>query len=140
MRNALPPAAMPTLFHYVESIPRDSAGTVDPALLQQQWKQKSDRAVAVVEDRSEHEMMELVRGIWLRLLQRVSVGYDEDFFDAGGTQVQMIRMHVELNRRFPGAITMANLSVLRTIHKIHDHLTNHLAQNKMAATLSGRGA
>ena len=46
-------------------------------------------------------MLNQVRTIWLRLLQRVSVGCDEDFMEAGGTQVQMIRMHVELNRLFP---------------------------------------
>ena len=82
-------------------------------------------------------MLNQVRTIWLRLLQRVSVGCDEDFMEAGGTQVQMIRMHVELNRLFPGAITMANLSVLSTIRRIHQHLTQYLKQSAPALTRRG---
>ena len=126
MRSVLPPEAMPTAFYYVESIPRDSRGQLDKVQLQQRWKRASERSL--YEDPSQLDILEQVRSIWSRLLQRTP-GYDEDFFEAGGNQVQMIRLHVELNRRFPGAITMANLSVLTTIRRIYEHLVNIGAQN-----------
>ncbi len=126
MRSVLPPEAMPTVFYYVESIPRDSHGQLDKVQLQQRWKRASERSL--YEDPSQQDILEQVRSIWARLLQRTP-GYDEDFFEAGGSQVQMIRLHVELNRRFPGAITMANLSVLTTIRKIYEHLVSIGAQS-----------
>ena len=146
VRSTLPPAAMPHNFRYVESIPRNVHGEPDQDLLQQQWAIETDRAQLqhrrdaqqqASEQRSK-EMLNQVRTIWLRLLQRVSVGCDEDFLDAGGTPVQMIRMHVELNRLFPGAITMANLSVLSTIRRIHQHLMNYLSE--APPSLNRRGA
>ncbi len=141
MRGTLPSAALPASFHFVESISRDAEGRVThqpercPTLLETSAERRTH----------EHdEILEQVRAIWLRLLQRVSVGDDEDFFAAGGSQVQMIRMHVELNRRFPGAITMANLSVLTTIRRIHDHLLSLNKPSRSAhegmAPLAQRGA
>ena len=146
MRNALPPAALPSEFRYVESIPRNAQGAPDQVLLEQQWAIEKDLSLLLkrreeqqqAEEVGKKEMLQQVKSIWLRLLQRVSVGCDEDFFEAGGTQVQMIRMHVELNRLFPGAITMANLSVLTTIRRIYDHLVS-LRQSSTQA-LKRRGA
>ena len=125
MRSIMPPEAMPTAFYFVDSIPRDSKGQLDKVQLQQRWKRASERSL--YDDPSQQEILEQVRSVWSRLLQRTP-GYDEDFFEAGGNQVQMIRLHVELNRRFPGAITMANLSVLTTIRKIYEHLVSIDAQ------------
>jgi aryl carrier-like protein len=64
---------------------------------------------------------------------------DDDFFAAGGTSVQMIRLHAELNRRFPGAITMAELPALTTIRKVLHHLTTETTRDRTAA-LAKRGA
>ena len=136
MRSVLPQEAMPSAFYYVDSIPRDARGVLDRAQLQQRWKRASERST--YEDPSQKDILEQVRSVWARLLQRTP-GYDEDFFEAGGNQVQMIRLHVELNRRFPGAITMANLSVLTTIRKIYEHLVNYVAQDSRN-NLSQRGA
>ena len=44
MRSALPPAAMPSVFRYVESIPRNVAGDPDRELLEQRWAIEKDRA------------------------------------------------------------------------------------------------
>ena len=146
MRSVLPAEAMPSSFHYIESIPRTVAGETDHSLLEEQWKIEQERDLFLkrkeerrqADERSKDETLRHVRTIWQRLLQRVSVGSDEDFMEAGGSQVQMIRMQVELNRLFPGAITMANLSVLTTIRRIHEHLVERERQSEIA--LSRRGA
>ncbi len=116
-------AATPSVVRSVEELPHDSHGNMDRHAMQQRWKKENERSLA--SERMQQDTLEQIRNLWLRLLHRSSIGYEEDFFEAGGTRIQMIRMHAELNRRYPGAITMAQLSVLRTIRKIYDHLMTH---------------
>jgi non-ribosomal peptide synthetase component F len=99
----------------------------------------SDHDQLLNAERYHEKVLEQVRSLWLRLLRRNTIGYEEDFFEAGGTRVQLIRMHAELNRRFPGAITMRELAVLTTIRKIYEHLVTDAA-DKSESTLVRRGA
>jgi non-ribosomal peptide synthetase component F len=100
---------------------------------------KRDNEKVLTVERYHEKVLEQVRSLWLRLLRRSSVGYEEDFYEAGGTPIQMIRMHAELNRRFPGAISMGQLSVLTTIRKIYEHLMTIPARGS-AGGLIQRGA
>ncbi len=82
---------------------------------------------------------DVVRSIWQRLLHRMQVDLDEDFYASGGTSVKRIRLYAELNQRFPGAITMADMRSLNTIRKIVRHLDSETARDRMLA-LERRGA
>jgi hypothetical protein len=82
---------------------------------------------------------DVVRSIWQRLLHRMQVDPDEDFYASGGTSVQRIRLYAELNQRFPGAFTMAELRSLNTIRKVIDHLNSDVARERML-TVEQRGA
>lgn len=95
--------------------------TADGSVLQQQWNREKEQLLNA--ERRHEKVLDQVRSLWLRLLRREAIGYEEDFFEAGGTQVQLIRMHAELNRKFPGLITMGQLTSLNTIKKIYQHLT-----------------
>jgi acyl-coenzyme A synthetase/AMP-(fatty) acid ligase len=82
---------------------------------------------------------DVVRSIWQRLLHRMQVDPDEDFYASGGTSVQRIRLYAELNQRFPGAFTMADLRSMNTIRKVVDHLNSDEARERMMA-VEHRGA
>jgi acyl carrier protein len=82
---------------------------------------------------------DVVRSIWQRLLHRMQVDPDEDFYASGGTSVQRIRLYAELNQRFPGAFTMADLRSMNTIRKVVDHLNSDVARERMLA-VEHRGA
>ena len=82
---------------------------------------------------------DVVRSIWQRLLHRMQVDLDEDFYASGGTSVQRIRLYAELNQRFPGAFTMAELRSLNTLRKVTEHLGSDIARERMMA-LERRGA
>lgn len=137
LKGLLPPAAQPSAVRYVEQMPRDAQGEVDRFALQQRWKKESENSMQA--DSSRQEIFQFVRSLWLRLLRRSFIGYEEDFFEAGGTQVQMIRMHSELNRKFPGAVSMGQLSVLSTMRNICEHLLDHVAEARRSS-LAQRGA
>ena len=83
--------------------------------------------------------VDVVRSIWQRLLHRMQVDPDEDFYASGGTSVQRIRLYAELNQRFPGAFTMADLRSMNTIRKVVDHLNSDVARERMLA-VEHRGA
>ncbi len=137
LKGLLPLAAQPEVIHYLEVIPRDARGRVDRFALQQTLRKESESSTQA--DSSLQEILPFVRSLWLRLLRRNFVGYEEDFFAAGGNQVQMIRMHSELNRKFPGAISMAQLSVLSTMRNICEHLLAHVADARRS-NFAQRGA
>jgi hypothetical protein len=82
---------------------------------------------------------DVVRSIWQRLLHRMQVDMDEDFYASGGTSVQRIRLYAELNQRFPGAFTMAELRSLNTLRKVTEHLGSEVVRERMMA-LERRGA
>ena len=83
--------------------------------------------------------MDVVRSIWQRLLHRMQVDPDEDFYASGGNSVQHIRLYAELNQRFPGAFTMAELRSLNTLRKVIQHLNSDVARERMLAS-EHRGA
>jgi acyl-CoA synthetase (AMP-forming)/AMP-acid ligase II len=118
-------------------LPRDTAGQPDRQRLLEHARTLVVGKVPQPEEVT--GVLEQVRSVWQRLLHRMQVGMDDDFFAAGGTSVQMIRLHAELNRRFPGAITMAELPALTTIRKVLHHLTTETTRDRTAA-LAKRGA
>ncbi len=133
----VPQASQPRFLLILPSLPVEAAGDVDRQRLLEDARvlvagkgPQADEAAGVLEQ---------VRAVWQRLLHRMQVGLDDDFFAAGGTSVQMIRLHAELNRRFPGAITMADLPALTTIRKMLQHLSTETTRDRMVA-LAKRGA
>ena len=85
------------------------------------------------------KQLDVIRSIWQRLLHRMKVDPDEDFYASGGTSVQRIRLYAELNQRFPGAFTMTELRSLNTMRKVVDHLNSDSARERMLAA-EHRGA
>jgi isopentenyl diphosphate isomerase/L-lactate dehydrogenase-like FMN-dependent dehydrogenase len=140
IKHSLPSAAMVSAIRYVDAMPRDASGHVDREALQERWRlERRLPPHAMQAYRFSLDTLEEISSLWKRLLQNDAIGYDEDFFDAGGTPVRLIRMHAELNRRFPGAISMGQLSVLTSIRKIHEHLLKYYAEQGRAS-LHRRGA
>jgi acyl-CoA synthetase (AMP-forming)/AMP-acid ligase II len=137
----LEPAARPEALVLLPRMPLDAAGEPDRARLTDQCEALLRRYTTPPRPAgiptSRHA--EVVRSIWQRLLHRMQVDLDEDFFSSGGTAVQQIRLQAELNQRFPGAFTSGELPQLNTIRKILDHLATDTVQQRMQ-TLERRGA
>jgi non-ribosomal peptide synthetase component F len=133
--------AQPAALILVSRIPLDAAGKPDRVRLSEQCEAVLRRFTpggAVAEARPEKQV-DAVRSIWQRLLHRMQVDQDEDFYASGGTSVQRIRLYAELNQRFPGAFTMAELRSLNTIRKVVDHLNSDVVRERMVAA-ERRGA
>ncbi len=140
LESQLPRDAQPAALIIVPRIPLNQHGAPDRTRLAEQCEAVLRRFTPsspqeVVPERQ----AEVVRSIWQRLLHRMRVDPDEDFFAGGGTSLQRIRLYAELNQRFPGAFTMAELRSLNTIRKVIDHLNSDEARDRMLA-FEHRGA
>jgi nonribosomal peptide synthetase DhbF len=131
------PAALLLVPHFL----LDAQGRPDRAPLREQCDvvvRKFTPSSRPPETRPERQA-DVVRSIWQRLLHRMQVDMDEDFYASGGTSVQRIRLYAELNQRFPGAFTMAELRSLNTLRKVTEHLGSDVVRERMMA-LERRGA
>lgn len=141
LESHLPREAQPGALILVSRIPLDATGKPDRAELTRQCEAVLRRfgpGSATAETRPQKQL-DVVRGIWQRLLHRMQVDPDEDFYASGGTAVQRIRLYAELNQRFPGAFTMMELRSLNTIRKVVDHLNSDAVRERMLAA-EHRGA
>jgi amino acid adenylation domain-containing protein len=72
--------------------------------------------------RDEVPGLDSVWSAWRGVLHREDVGLDENFFDAGGTSLLLMELHLELNRCFPGRLTLVDLFSATTVRKMSEHL------------------
>jgi acyl-coenzyme A synthetase/AMP-(fatty) acid ligase len=140
LESRLPREAQPAALVLLPRIPLNAEGKPDRVRLTEQCEAvlRSSNGGASPEVRPEQQT-DVVRSIWQRLLHRMQVDADEDFYASGGTSVQRIRLYAELNQRFPGAFTMTDLRSLNTIRKVIDHLNSDVARERMLAA-DRRGA
>jgi acyl-coenzyme A synthetase/AMP-(fatty) acid ligase/acyl carrier protein len=140
LESQLPREAQPSALIIVPRIPLNQHGVPDRARLGEQCEAVLRRFTpSTPQEVPPEKQAEIVRSIWQRLLHRMRVDPDEDFFAGGGTSLQRIRLYAELNQRFPGAFTMAELRSLNTIRKVIDHLNSDEARERMLA-FEHRGA
>jgi amino acid adenylation domain-containing protein len=121
--------AVPSQVLVVEEIPLNANGKVDRQRLlklvngvetaAQGQRQRGE----VTSPESENESsVDAVWNVWRKLLQRDDIGLDENFFDAGGSSLLLMELHIELNRRFPGKLTLMDLFAATTVRKISERL------------------
>jgi acyl-coenzyme A synthetase/AMP-(fatty) acid ligase/acyl carrier protein len=140
LESQLPHEAQPSALILVPRIPLNAEGKPDRARLSEQCEAVLRRYTpGQLPEVLPEKQTDVVRSIWQRLLHRMQVDPDEDFYAGGGTSVQRIRLYAELNQRFPGAFTMTELRSLNTIRKVIQHLNSDVARDRMLAS-EHRGA
>jgi non-ribosomal peptide synthetase component F len=132
LESHLPRESQPAALVLLPRIPMDAAGKPDRIRLTEQCEAVLRRYTGTpMPEVQPGKQADVVRSIWQRLLHRMQVDPDEDFYASGGTSVQRIRLYAELNQRFPGAFTMAELRSLNTIRKVIEHLNSDVARERM---------
>jgi acyl-CoA synthetase (AMP-forming)/AMP-acid ligase II len=140
LESHLPRELQPAALILLSRIPVDAAGKPDRIRLAEQCEAVLRRYTGTpTPEVQPGKQADVVRSIWQRLLHRMQVDPDEDFYASGGTSVQRIRLYAELNQRFPGAFTMADVRSLNTIRKVIEHLNSDIARERMLA-IEHRGA
>jgi len=58
----------------------------------------------------EHDpLAQEIRGLWQEVLKLDRIALDDNFFDLGGTSVDMIRIHARLQPRLAQAVTLVDM-------------------------------
>lgn len=96
----------PRRIYFVEEIPRGELGKPQRWLLTEQFKAQGTQFPApedVTVRRLAYDVDDVfykLHEIWARLLDRNDLGFDEDFFEAGGDSLGAITMLAEVDERF----------------------------------------
>jgi len=92
--------------------------------------QSVDAMGAEVEERMELVLLTL----WKRVVGQRDIGLHDSFFDVGGNSYSLILLQAELDKRYPGTVTVADLFASPTVSKLKAHIESRLA-NGEAQTL-----
>jgi multidrug efflux pump subunit AcrB len=134
LESQLPRDSQPAALVIVARLPLNQQGTPDRAYLAEQCDAVLRRFTpSLTQEVAPERKADVVRSVWQRLLHRMQVDLDEDIYAGSGTSLQRIRLYAELNQRFPGAFTMADVRSLNTIRKVIDYLDSDVARERMLA-------
>jgi SagB-type dehydrogenase family enzyme len=120
LAGRLPAYMVPSAFVYLDRLPLTSNGKVDrkalPALeIQESRPQATYRAPR---NATEQRLVE----IWLEVLGLDKVGVEHNFFELGGTSVNMVQIHNRLEAAFEREIPIVVLFEHPTIRSLAEHL------------------
>ncbi|MGH6863256.1 MAG: phosphopantetheine-binding protein, partial [Methylocella sp.] len=117
----LPPHMIPARLELVDEFPLTQTGKIDRLALSRlaayaRAQKSSDLHFATPIEAT-------LADLWRRQLRLETVDVDKNFFDLGGTSLQLLGVHAELERLFPGQLSIRDLFDLPTIRLLHARLS-----------------
>jgi amino acid adenylation domain-containing protein len=130
LRRVLPQHMMPASVVFLDKLPLTPAGKLDRAALPAPDGASPipaaalpDAAGAGRELRSHGMRTEAVlRRMWQRVLAREAVGLDENFFDLGGTSLQLLKLHAEIGAALGCDLSIVDLFRFPRIRTLARHI------------------
>jgi epothilone synthetase B len=119
LRALLPEHMVPTQWRFPAALPLSANGKVDRLALARQAAAVPSQ-VHPIAPRSESERT--IQGIWRELLNGVDPGLDENFFDLGGSSLQLVQVHRKLADAFGKAVSLVTLFRRPTIRGLAELL------------------
>jgi amino acid adenylation domain-containing protein len=131
---SLPHYMIPAHFVILDSLPLNSNGKVDRASLPAPTQEFH---VDVASGTAGIGLEDQIAALWSRILHR-PVGRDENFFDLGGSSLQLIEMHAELANICETKIRLVELFEHATIRSLAAHLSGPNAAATPPSTIAAR--
>jgi amino acid adenylation domain-containing protein len=123
LREKLPTHMQPADLVVMDAFPLTEAGKVDRKAL----PRPAVRATAPNGDSAgpvmaASETEQAIAEIWAEVLKLPAVGVDDNFFDLGGTSMQLVRVHAQIQGRLASDVTLVTLFELPKIRDLAAHL------------------
>lgn len=115
LSSTLPDYMVPSRFIRLETFPLTPNGKLDRKALPEP-DQVVDTGKEFVEPGTEIEK-DLAR-IWQRVLAVERVGIKDNFFDLGGNSFLLMQVNTEIEKRYPGCLTITDFFAYPTIHRL----------------------
>jgi len=126
----LPPHMIPTRLETVDAFPLTGTGKIDRLALSR--RAANTRAQTPSNTQFTAPVEAMLIDLWRRHLQLETVDVDQNFFDLGGSSLQLLGVHAELEWFFPGQISVKDLFDLPTIRLLHGRLSGAPAADATA--------
>jgi amino acid adenylation domain-containing protein len=118
LRAQLPAHMCPARIVPLAALPLTPNGKVDRAALLALEAKDTPPAPAVQTD----DWQGRILAIWQQVLGTGRIGLDEAFFDLGGTSLQWMRVHAELEHLLGARMAMADMFARPTVRLLAEHL------------------
>ena len=107
LKQQLPEHMLPAAIFVLGALPLSPTGKVDRAKLPQpsELELPAETAAHAPDDATETALVT----IWCEVLDRKSVGVDDNFFDLGGTSLQLTQVHAKIRSTMHVEITLVDL-------------------------------
>jgi amino acid adenylation domain-containing protein len=122
----LSPHMIPSRLELVEEFPLTRTGKIDRLALSRTAAAAREQKPGSIADAPSSEATLIA--LWRRHLQLEKIDIDQNFFDLGGTSLQLLAVHADLEELFPGRLLIQDLFDLPTIRL----LKSRLGGNQMA--------
>jgi acyl carrier protein len=132
LAERLPHFMVPNRIVQLESLPLNANGKVDRSALP--WPVPLQVAPGAVSS-GVPEFEQRLTALWSRIL-RCQVGRDDNFFDLGGTSLQLIEVHSELNKILGRELRLTDFFEHSTVRTLANHLTGEATntENVLSST------
>ena len=133
LRTVLPKHMIPSDAMVLEEFPMNQAGKIDRSKL----PVPAAEPVAVPTAPAVGTEA-LLRGIWERVLGRAGIGLDQNFFDLGGTSLQLMRVHAAVEEAIGRGVNVVEVFQHPTIRALATRLDNSQAGAEATAAVRSR--
>ncbi|MCI0467274.1 MAG: non-ribosomal peptide synthetase [Beijerinckiaceae bacterium] len=133
----LPQNMVPSRFEIADEFPLTRTGKIDRLALSRLAASQRHGNTAGAPGSASPESVLI--DVWRRHLQLGSVDIDKNFFDLGGTSLQILGVHAELEQLYPGRLSIQDLFGLPTIRLVQERLSGKGAE-RAATTAAARAA
>ncbi|MCC6177440.1 MAG: amino acid adenylation domain-containing protein [Chloroflexi bacterium] len=132
LRQHLPEYMVPATFVVLDALPLTANGKLDRRALPD--PEAARPATEHVGAAPSTDLEETIAAIWRDVLQVERVGLDDNFFDLGGTSLQIMRVQSRLQEAVHREMNIVDLFEFSTVRALARHLTGDSPEQSAAAT------
>lgn len=121
LRSRLPDYMTPSAFHALASFPLSPNGKVDRRAIAK-LPEPSIASASPAAPAPTNDLEQKIHQIWLEVLGRSQAGMDDNFFDVGGTSIQVAQVHTRLQTLLKRDLPITDLFAYPTIRALAGHL------------------
>lgn len=112
----LPDYMVPEIYVFLKKLPYTPNGKIDRKALPEPGNSRPKLETEYKCAVSDSE--KILSQIWQNVLNRELVGVDDNFFELGGNSLNLIKMHGEIEKAFPGKVSVTDIFAHPTISKL----------------------
>jgi tyrocidine synthetase-3 len=135
LATKLPDYMIPSHFVQVEKIPLTPNGKVDTKSLDILGKKL---AIGTVYAPPQNEIEREISATWKQVLNLDTVGIHDNYFELGGTSLDVLRINAKLKERFKRDIPVVVMFTYSTVHSFADYIMN--SQQEKSEEIRDRSA